>query len=116
MLVVFRSATAMSQLDSRIQFWKATGGYLCVAKLKNQWFYVGCSSGEYQRFLADCKRWGMVLVSVCKPCPVRELFRRHGSLASALKDHLPHYDIGNGNRNGERVAGFLRQQVVEDFV
>ena len=26
----------MSQLDSTIQFWKATGGYLCVAKVKIQ--------------------------------------------------------------------------------
>ncbi len=91
----------MSQLDGTIQFWKATGGYLCVAKLKNQWYYVGCSLSEYERFAADCKRWGMLLTSVRKPSPVRELFKRYGSVASALKDYLPHYGGGNGNRNTE---------------
>ena len=59
----------MSKLDGRIQFWKATAGYLCVAKLKNHWYYVGCSLGEYEHFLDDCKRSGMLLTSVPKPNP-----------------------------------------------
>ena len=91
----------MSQLDGTIQFWRVTGGYHCVAKLKNQWYYVGCSLGEYERFLNDCKRWGMLLTSVRQPFPVRQLFKRYGSVTSALNDHLPHYDGGNGNRGAE---------------
>jgi hypothetical protein len=91
----------MSKLDGTIQMWKATGGYLCVAKLKNQWLYVGCSLEEYERFFAECERRGMLLTSVRKPLPVRELFRRYGSVASALRDHLPHYNGHNGNRSND---------------
>jgi hypothetical protein len=119
----------MSQLNGTIQFWRVTGGYLCVAKLKNQWYYVGCSLGEYERFLNDCKRWGMLLTSVRQPSqairlghigakrPPAPLRRREwqqgcrGLVPEIPQRHVPEDLV----QQGGQLQARQRQPLVHDF-